>query len=129
MGYWRWRFASASEGLRAIAAAPQTLFQFGASGPAVDLQAEPFLEREPLWTEPERYSNTQLAGREARQAGIDLLLYRSVRDPEGGTCVAVLRPGSFRPRRPLAQETWHLTIKTEGAIWQRERQRFVFDFV
>jgi hypothetical protein len=56
------------------------------------------------------------------------LKYRSVRDPEHGTCVAVLRPAALRPKRPLAQETWHLTVTDQGTIWQREKERFVFRF-
>jgi hypothetical protein len=128
MGYWRWRFAADSEGLSGIPASPQTLFQAGAHGRSADLQQPPFKAREALWTDPADYSATQAAGRAARTAGIDLLLYRSVRDPEAGTCVAVLRPAALRPKRPLAQETWYLTVTAGGVVWQRERQRFVFRF-
>jgi hypothetical protein len=67
-------------------------------------------------------------GREAREAGASLIAYRSVRDPEPGVCIAVLDPRALRPKRPLMQETWHLTITSEGAIWQRESSRFVFKF-
>lgn len=126
MGYWRWRFLTDSDGLREIPASPQTLFQLGASGAGIDLRKPPFAEREALWTDPDNYSATQAFGREARQADIAMLLYRSVRDPEPGTCVAVLRPSVFKPKRPLAQETWHLTVTRRGTIWQRENQRFVF---
>ena len=128
MGYWRWRFASDSEGLREISASPQTVFQLGAQGSVVDLQEPPFAKRSSSWTDPIDYSATQAFAREAREAEIALILYRSVRDPEPGACVAVLRPQAIRPKRPLAQETWYLTVTREGAIWQRENQRFVFRF-
>jgi hypothetical protein len=128
MGYWRWRFVSDSAGLTEIAACPQTLFQVGARAHAIDLQKAPFATRTALWTAPDDYSATQALARTARAAEIALVLYRSVRDPEGGTCVAVLAPTAFRPKRPLAQETWHLTVTSVGAIWQRENQRFVFTF-
>jgi hypothetical protein len=128
MGYWRWRFAADSEGLRSIPASPQTLFQIGARGHGINLQEAPFSERESMWTHPEDYSATQAAGRTARAAGIDVVLYRSVRDPEPGTCAAVLQPAALHPRRPIAQETWHLTITPDAAIWQRESHRFVFRF-
>jgi hypothetical protein len=128
MGYWRWRFAADSRGLPGIPAAPQTVFQLGARGMAVDLQKPPLSDREAQWTHPSDYSATQAAGRAAREAGCELLLYRSVRDPEPGTCVAVLEPRALHPKRLLVQETWHLTITAEGAIWQRENQRFVFRF-
>jgi hypothetical protein len=128
MGYWRWRFAADSDGLRGIPASPQTLFQVGAKGSGIDLQHAPFAAHESQWTHPADYSATQTAGRAARGAGIDVILYRSVRDPEPGTCAAVLNPAALHPKRPIVQETWHLTITTDLAIWQRENQRFVFRF-
>lgn len=128
MGYWRWRFVSDSEGLREIAASPQTVFQIGAKGASIDLQTPPFETRSEWWTAPADYSATQALGRAAREAGIALIRYRSVRDPEPGVCIAVMAPGALRPKRPLAQETWHLTVTRWGAIWQRERESFVFRF-
>lgn len=128
MGYWRWRFVTDSEGLVEIAAAPQTLFQTGAHGQAIDLQEPPLDQHAELWTDPQDYTWTQALGRAAREAEVALIFYRSVRDPEPGRCVAVLAPGAFRPKRPTSQETWHLTVTSEGAIWQRENQRFVFRF-
>jgi hypothetical protein len=128
MGYWRWRFMTDSEGLREIAASPQTLFEVGARGPAIDLQRSPLDRRAALWTDPADYTATQALGRAAREASIALILYRSVRDPEPGTCVAVLQPSALRPKRPLTQETWHLTVTPAGAIWQRENRRFLFRF-
>jgi hypothetical protein len=128
MGYWRWRFARDSDGLQEIPASPQTVFQLGAQGAAIDLQAPPFEKRRAVWTNPVEYTGTQEFAREARAADIALILYRSVRDPEPGGCVAVLRPEALRPKRPLAQETWYLTIISDGAIWKRDRQRFVFRF-
>jgi hypothetical protein len=128
MGYWRWRFVTDSEGLLEIAASPQTLFQTAARGSAIDLERPPFASRANLWTDPFDYTATQALGRQARAAEIALILYKSVRDPQPGTCVAVLSPPALRPKRPVAQETWHLTVTADGAIWQRENQRFVFSF-
>jgi hypothetical protein len=128
MGYWRWRFVKDSDGLREIPASPQTVFQLGAQGSAIDLQQPPLVERSAIWTDPVNYGPTQALGRRAREAEIALVLYRSVRDPEPGVCAAVLRPTALRPKRPLAQETWHLTVTGQGTIWQRDSQRFVFQF-
>jgi hypothetical protein len=128
MGYWRWRFVRDSEGLREIAASPQTLFQSGVRGSSIDLRARPFDAQTGAWTHPDDYSSTQALGRMARQAGAALILYTSVRDPEPGVCVAVLDPRVFRPKRPVVQETWHLTVTSDAAIWQRESSRFVFKF-
>ncbi|HBY64091.1 MAG TPA: phosphoanhydride phosphorylase [Solibacterales bacterium] len=128
MGYWRWRFVRESEGLRGIAAAPQTLFQIGARGEAIDVQQPPFEQRASVWTSPADYGATQSLGRQARAEALALILYRSVRDPESGTCAAVLDPAALHPKRPTAQETWYLTVTPGGALWQRERERFAFDF-
>jgi hypothetical protein len=128
MGYWRWRFVADSDGLREIAAFPQTLFQAGVQGTAVDLQKPPLDERASEWTAPDDYTATQAMGRTAREDGIALILYRSVRDPEAGVCIAVLDPRAFRPKRLLGQETWYLTVTSDGAIWQREHSRFIFRF-
>jgi hypothetical protein len=128
MGYWRWRFAKDSDGLQEIPASPQTVFQLGAQGVAIDLQAPPYEKRSAVWLHPVEYGGTQEFAREARAAEIALILYRSARDPEPGVCVAVLRPDALRPKRPLAQETWYLTIVRDGAIWTHESQRFVFSF-
>ncbi len=128
MGYWRWRFVQESEGLRQIEAAAQTLFQASASGDAVDLRQPPLEQEQAAWTAPQDYSATQGFGRLAREAGLDLLLYRSVRDPEPGVCVAVLQPSALKPKRPLAQETWYLTVTAEAALWTRQGQRFQFLF-
>ena len=128
MGYWRWRFVADSDGLSEISAAPQTVFQVGMNGPGIDLRVGAFASRAALWTNPGDYSATQWLGRAAREEAVALIVYESVRDPERGACVAALQPSVFRPRRPVAQETWHLTVTGSGAVWQREGRRFVFRF-
>jgi hypothetical protein len=128
MGYWRWRFLNDSDGLKEIAASPQTLFQSGARGSSIDLRQPPLDTHKDAWTSPDDYSATQALGRLAREADVALVLYSSVRDPESGVCVAVLHPRALRPKRPLVQETWHLTLTSDSAIWQRESSRFVFKF-
>jgi hypothetical protein len=128
MGYWRWRFVTDSAGLTEIAASPQTLFQSGVRGAAIHLEKAPLDAGAELWTSHDNYNSTQALGRLAREADVALILYRSVRDPEPGVCVAVVHPAALRPKRPLLQETWHLTVTSEGAIWQRESNRFVFRF-
>jgi hypothetical protein len=117
MGYWRWRFVQDSAGLHEIPAAPQTLFQLAAHGLSIDIEHP-----------PENYRDTQTLAVLAREAGVSLILYRSVRDPQHGLCLAVLNPAAFRPKQPLARETWYLTVTPTGAIWQREHQRFLFHF-
>jgi len=128
MGYWRWRFAADSSGLREIPASAQTLFQLGLRGLGIDLRQPPFDSESARWTLPDDYSATQEVARAARLAEVALILYESVRDPQAGMCAAVLEPSALHPKRPLARETWYLTITPETAVWQRDGQVFVFRF-
>jgi hypothetical protein len=128
MGYWRWRFAQESVGMDEIPAAAQTVFRLGVAGQGIDLETEPWTEWEADWTDRERYGETQALAREARGAGVQWIGYRSVRDPLAGKCYAVLDAGAIRPKTPLERETWYLTVRSSGAIWQRERERFVFRY-
>jgi len=128
VGYWRWRFVQDSDGLRDLPATPQTLFQIGAKGASIHLCQPPLSTRAAEWTSANDYTATQQLGREAREAGVALIFYTSVRDPEHGTCLAVVDPKALKPRRPVSQQTWYLTITPTTVIWQRERERFVFVF-
>jgi hypothetical protein len=127
-GYWRWRFTRASEGLQGLPPLPQTMFQVGTRGPAIRLDVPPLVARSAEWTHPDDYSATQALARAARAVGAERIFYTSVRDREGGTCVAVLDPAALKPRKPIVQETWYLTVARSAVIWQRERERFVFSF-
>lgn len=127
-GYWRWRFARDSAGLREIAATAQTVFQLGARGRAIDLREPPYVFRRLLWTSATSYTHTQDLARTARSAGVDVIRYESVRDPERGACAAILTPAAIRPPRPLARETWYLTVTQTTALWQRDRERWEFHF-
>ncbi|MFN7933220.1 MAG: RES family NAD+ phosphorylase [Bryobacteraceae bacterium] len=128
MGYWRWRFVQDSVGLDGIPAAAQTLFQLGAKGIAVDLREPPLVRASDRWTSPGDYSETQRLGSIARDLDVALVLYRSVRDPEHGGCVAIFEPSAIHPRQPLARETWYLTVSGAGAIWQHDADIFSFRF-
>ena len=129
MGYWRCRFLRDSPGLANIPAAAQTLFQIGATSTGIDLTEHPLAKWQELWTHRSSYIATQSLAREARSLDVQWIAYQSVRDPESGLCYAILKPSALRPRQPLARETWYLTVTTGTAIWQRERERFVFTFL
>ncbi|MDX2268651.1 MAG: RES family NAD+ phosphorylase [Bryobacter sp.] len=128
LGYWRWRFLRASEGLPALEAAPHTLFQASGEGKTLDLRKAPWRSQRAQWTHPDDYTATQALGREVRAAGGEMIVYESVRDPAQGMCTAVLKPVVFHPRRPTSQQTWFLTVTPSAAIWTRERTEFCFRF-
>jgi hypothetical protein len=126
LGFWRWRFLMDSEALETIGPSPQTVFRAGIDGRLVDLTEPPFKKFRAEWTHPDDYGATQAFARTARQASIDAIRYESVRDPEHAKAVAVLRP-CFKPRSPLEQHTWLLTVRRTAVIWHREGETFEFD--
>ena len=126
LGYWRWRFLTDSDALEILGPSPQSVFRAGIDGRLVDLTEPPFKRARAQWTHSHDYSGTQEFARTAREANIDAIRYESVRDPEHGAAVAVLRP-CFKPRTPLAQETWLLTVRRTAVVWQREGESFEFD--
>lgn len=126
LGYWRWRFLQDSEGLTTLGPAPQTVLRAGFQGRAVDLTEPPFRKAQATWTDPHDYGGTQAFARVAREARVDAIRYQSVRDPEHAAAFAVLNPRSFKPKRPLEQQSWFLTVRTAGVVWQREGETFEF---
>jgi hypothetical protein len=127
LGYWRWRFLVDSDALETLGPSPQTVFRAGIDGRLIDLTEPPFKRARAQWTRPDDYDPTQGFARVVRQADIDAIRYESVRDPDHGPAVAVLRPACFKPRKPLEQHTWFLTVRRTAVIWQCEGQTFEFD--
>jgi hypothetical protein len=127
LGFWRWRFLMDSDALQTLGPSPQTVFRAGVDGRLVDLTQPPFKRARAQWTDPDDYAPSQGFARVARQANVDAIRYESVRDPKHGAAVAVLRPSCFKPRKPLEQHTWLLTVRRAAGVWQREGESFEFD--
>lgn len=123
LGYWRWRFLIDSSDLDRITPAPQTVFKVAVRGDAIDLRQPPLARQQGQWTHPTDYAACQALAATAREAGVALIRYQSVRDPEAGGAAAVLDPAGFEPPEPLALETWYLGITRERIWWVRERFR------
>lgn len=132
-GYWRYRFWRDSAGLQAKPALlPMTVFEFhGATTASLDLTKPPFLSNRESWVAPDDYCQTQALAASARQAGIELIRYESVRDTDG-RCLAILTPEVFRSvQEPYRhhQQTWNLFIEPPGlAVWQRSLGGDTFEF-
>lgn len=128
LGYWRWRFLNDSAGLRTLGPAQQTLFQASVKTRAIDLDRKPYVTEARLWRDPHDYAACQALARSARAAGVGLVRYASVRDPEPGRCGAVLHPQAFSSRRPTAPtQTWQLTVTQDYVVWHRDRDAYEFD--
>lgn len=124
-GYWRLRFWTDSAFLSGRPKAVQlTLFEFhGATVHAIDLSLPPLVAQRDRWMHPTDYSHTQALADAARQAGLEVIRYESVRNP-GGRCLAILSPDVFRAvQEPYRhqQQSWTLHINPPHQIvWQRD---------
>jgi hypothetical protein len=126
LGFWRWRFLMDTAALDSLGPSPQTVFRAGIEGRVVDLTDVPFKRSRAEWTDPRNYGAAQRFAQVARQGNVDAIRYESVRDPEHAGAVAVLRPSCFKPRQPLEQRIWLLTVRRKAAIWQREADSYEF---
>jgi hypothetical protein len=63
---------------------------------------------------PTDYASCQALADTARQADVDVMLYRSARDV-AGVNVAVLACRAFSRPEPLERQTWRLNLNAHGA--------------
>lgn len=120
VGYWRWRFVTESAGLRRLDAVPHTIFQAMVYATTVDLRLQPFRRDSPFWNDPADYSTCQAFARIARNARVQLIRYRSVRDPQHGGAGAVLEAAAFLGMIGVRRrQTWFLSVDRERASWMR----------
>ena len=130
LGYWRWRFVRDSHGLTRLDGVPHTLFLAHARGRGIDLRRSPFANERRHWSDPQDYTACQALARSARAAGIALIRYASVRDPEHPGCAAVLDVRAFAGTGGVRQrQSWFLTVDAERASWVRSGARERYEFL
>ncbi|MFA9441372.1 RES family NAD+ phosphorylase [Uliginosibacterium sp. sgz301328] len=128
LGYWRWRFLQDSPALESIGPVAHTAFAVKAQGRAIDLRQPPLVEHSAQWAAPRDYAATQALGRAARDAGVDAVIYTSVRDPKPAWCAVLMGPRAFaRPRPEPGTQSWWLTVTPHEAIWLRASERMIFE--
>lgn len=81
---------------------------------AIDLMAPPLEEDAARWTDPHDYTACQTLADAARDEGLDLIRYRSVRDPLGRANLAVLDCRVFAQKAPVARQSWRIRIAARG---------------
>jgi hypothetical protein len=134
--YWRLRFLLDSPGTPDLKPVPHTAFRATVrTATALDLRVEPLARERELWTSRSDYAHTQALATVARAAGIELMRYESVRDPQHGSCAAVLTPVAFGRGKPRLQETWFIAASRErvrcaqdergGATWEFTREELL----
>ena len=129
LGFWRWRFLKDSLGLKQLEPVAHTAFNAVVATSTIDLRQPPFDAQQSVWTHPTDYSGTQSLAKTVREADVGAILYKSVRDPEGGSCLALLSPAGFAKPKPLSQQTWFLAVSQDEVIWKDNQARvFAFSF-
>ena len=131
--YWLQRFLIDSPQTPDLGPVPHTAFSASVRAQAIDLTRRPLARHRTAWTAPTDYAHTQALALVAREVGVSMIRYESVRHPEHKACVAVLTPNAFRPPRPRHQETWFIAAARErvrcaqdplsGASWEFTREQ------
>jgi hypothetical protein len=80
----------------------------------LDLTAPPLDADARKWTHPIDYAACQALADEARKADVDVLRYRSARDPRGVN-IALLACRAFAAPAPLDRQTWRINLGPHGA--------------
>ena len=113
--YWRFLFFARSPGsLHPTAATEYSSFTIEVrSNAAIDLTQPPFDAERDKWMHPCDYGHCQALAAAAREAGIELIRYASVRDPEHRANLAILAPAAIRSTTPRHWNTWHLKFEGE----------------
>jgi hypothetical protein len=131
VAYWRLRFLADSPATPDLPPVPHTAFRASVGGGAIALSRPPFERQRKLWEDPSSYVATQALARTSRDAGIAMIRYRSVRDPEHRACVAILTPKAFRQPEPLEQHTWLLKVARARVLAEANlgAERIAFDAI
>jgi hypothetical protein len=129
VAYWRLRFLADSPATPDLPPVPHTAFRAAVAGSAIVLTQVPFERQHRLWEDPADYTATQALAATAREAGVALIRYRSVRDPEHRAALAVLTPKAFRRNEPLEQHTWLIKVTRERVLAEAgtSGERIAFD--
>ena len=90
------------------------------SARAIDLTRPPFARNRARWMHPTEYAPCQKLAEAARAAGIEIIRFASVRDPQHRLNVALLTCRAFRAKAPEATQSWRIRLGPAGIQAMRE---------
>jgi hypothetical protein len=128
LAYWRWRFFTDSDGLRAEQLVTEhTFFLATFSGRELDLTVAPWVENRPAWRHSHDYVACQALARAVRRQppAAAAIRYESARQ-ETGYCEVVFEPACLRLERPDAQQTWVCKTTSERVLLVHGPDRLEF---
>ena len=137
LAYWRWRFVTDSDGLRAtVLITEHTLFAAQFKGRTLDLTRAPWAAQRKAWRNPQDYAPCQQLADEVRSANAlrttnasanAAIRYESARR-EGGLCMAVLEPTALTLPDPHRQQTWVCKASKDAIMLTHDREGVSFRF-
>ena len=107
-----------------------TAFEAGfATQAAIDLTQPPLSAGRGDWTNLADYTACQQLADAARESGIDVIRYESVREPHHRANLAILRCRAFAQPKEISRQTWRFQIDSAGlrAICEAPPQTLAFD--
>jgi hypothetical protein len=110
VAFYRLLFLEGTHADLGVVATTLTVFRASArSAKGIDLTLAPFARHRAAIASPTSYADTQLLGREMREAGVELFRYPSARHPHDGVNVAAFTATVFGRSKPRELEHWHCT--------------------
>jgi len=129
LGFWRWKFLRDSLGLERLGPVAQTVFSCAPTCLAIDLRKEPFSRDKEVWQDPNQYLGSQNMARVARKAGIESILYQSVRDQRPAWCIAILEPSVFKGvEAQIDPHAWFLSVNQGGVLLKSSERLYAYNF-
>lgn len=83
---------------------------------AIDLTTGRFAAHRAVWSHPTDYSRCQALAESARSAAIEIIRYRSARDPREGMNLALLTCRAFANPEPIDRRTWRIHLRETGVL-------------
>jgi RES domain len=100
--------------------------EFG-SDRVLNLNVEPFIGESSIF-DLAIYAAGQAFSDIARKANVEVIKYPSVRDPNGWSNLAILKPTAFTKSEPVERQSWRLHLDANGARVVCESPRFWIAF-
>jgi RES domain len=95
---------------------------------AIDLGKGRYVKDKAAWMHLTDYAPCQAFADIARAAKIEVIRYRSVRDPQQGMNLALLACRAFAKPKPTGQQTWHIRLSAAGvhAVCESPNSRMTY---
>ena len=130
MAFYRFLFYAESQNTPfPVNPADYTAFSVGVKAEcALDLSAGELAGDHAFWTHPTDYSACQELADTARDIGVEVIRFQSVRDSEKGANLAVLTCRAFSDTTPVERHNWRIRISATGVQAVRNHPRLGLEF-